>query len=105
VVGVYRSPNEDLRVIERLADRTGFSGSSTKRGIIGGYLNLPNADWNGNAGRNSGNQALIKSLVWEIGYIQVINSPIRGEALLDDYLARPGSSVTSSGTVHGSVIT
>jgi hypothetical protein len=36
VVGVYRSPNEYMRVIERLADRTGFSGNSTKRSIIAG---------------------------------------------------------------------
>jgi hypothetical protein len=35
VVGVYKSPNEDMRVIERLAARTGFSGNTTKRSIIG----------------------------------------------------------------------
>jgi hypothetical protein len=35
VVGVYRSLNDDMRVIERSADRTGFSGNSTKRSIIG----------------------------------------------------------------------
>jgi len=101
VVGVYRSPNEDMRVIERLAVRTGFSGYSTKRSIIGGYLNLPYAEWNGNAGGNSGTQALINSLVWENGYSQVINSPTRGDALLDVYLVRPESSVTSSGIVQG----
>jgi hypothetical protein len=63
VVGVYRAPNEDMRVIERLAARTGFAGNSTKRSIIGGGLNLPYADWNGNAGGNSGTQTLINSLV------------------------------------------
>jgi hypothetical protein len=30
VVGVYRAPNEDMRAIERLAARTGFTGNSTK---------------------------------------------------------------------------
>jgi hypothetical protein len=35
------------------------------------------------------------------GYCQIINSPTRGEALLDVYLVRPGSSVTPSGTVQG----
>jgi len=35
VVGVYRAPNEDMRVIEILAARTGFTGNSTKRSIIG----------------------------------------------------------------------
>jgi hypothetical protein len=41
VVGVYRAPNEDMRVIERLAARTGFPRNSTKLSIIGGDLNLP----------------------------------------------------------------
>jgi len=72
---------------------------TTKRGIIGG--DLPYEDWNVNAVGNSGTQALINSLVWENGYSQVIDSPIRGDALLDVYLVRPDSSVTSSGIVQG----
>ena len=63
--------------------------------------NLPYADWNGNAGGNSETQALINSLVWENGYSQVIDSPTRGDALLDVYLVRPESSVTSSSIVQG----
>jgi hypothetical protein len=35
VVGVYRAPNEDMRVIERAAARTGFTGNCTERSIIG----------------------------------------------------------------------
>jgi hypothetical protein len=46
VVGIYRAPNEGMRVIERLADRTDYLGNSTKRSIIGEDLNLPSADWN-----------------------------------------------------------
>ena len=45
IVGIYRAPNEDMRVIERLATRTGYTGNSTKRNIIGGDLNLTDADW------------------------------------------------------------
>jgi len=63
VVGVYRAPKEEMRVIERLAARTGFTGNSTKRSIIGGDLKLPCTDWNGIAGGNSGTQALINSLL------------------------------------------
>ena len=40
VVGIYRAPNEDLRVVERLAARTGSTGNSTKRSIIGRRLEL-----------------------------------------------------------------
>ena len=46
-------------------------------------------------------QALINSLVWENGFSQVIHSPTRGDALLDVYLVRQESSVTSSGIVQG----
>ena len=41
IVGIYRTPNEATRVIEKLAARTGFLGNSTKHSIIGGDLNLP----------------------------------------------------------------
>jgi hypothetical protein len=44
VVGIFRAPNEDIRVIERLAARTGFLGTSMKGSSIGDYLNLPQVD-------------------------------------------------------------
>jgi hypothetical protein len=44
IVGIYRSPNEDMRVREKLAERTGYMGNTAKRSIIGGDLNLPYAD-------------------------------------------------------------
>jgi hypothetical protein len=101
IVGIYRAPNEDMRVIERLAARIGYKGNSLKRSVIGGDLNLPYADWNGNASGNSGTQAFINSLVWENGYSQVVDSPTRGDALLDVYLVRPESSFSSSSIVQG----
>jgi hypothetical protein len=90
-----------MRVIERLSARTGCAGNSTKLSIIGGDLNLPYADWNENASGNSGNQALINSLVWENGYSQGVDSPTRGDTLLDVYLVRPEISFTSSNIVQG----
>jgi len=80
-VGVYRAPNEDMRVIEMLTARTGFPLNSTKPSIIGGDLNLPYADWIRNAVGNSGSQALMNNLVWENGYSQAIDSRTRGDAL------------------------
>jgi hypothetical protein len=73
----------------------------TKRSIIGGDLNLPCADWKGNAGCNSGAQAFINSLVWENGFTQVVGSPSRRDASLDVYLVRSETSVSSSSTVQG----
>jgi hypothetical protein len=74
-LGIHRAPNDDMRVIERLEDRTGYLGKPTKRSIIGEDLNLPSADWNGNAECSSGSQAFVNRLVWENGYTQVVDSP------------------------------
>ena len=101
IVGIYRAPNEDMRVIERLAARTGYMGNSMKHSIIGGDLNLPYAHWNGNAECASGTQAFINRLVWDNGYTQVVDCPTRGDALLDVYLVRPESSFTSCNVVQG----
>jgi len=87
--------------MERLAARTGYTGNSTKRNIIGVDLNLPYADWNGNTGCNSGTQAFINSWVWENGFTQAVDSPTRGDALLDVYLVRSESSFTASSIVQG----
>jgi len=66
-----------------------------------GDLNIPSADWNGNAGCNSGTQAFINSLVWENAFAQVVDSPNRGSALLDVYIVRLESSFTASSIVQG----
>ena len=34
IVGIYRVPNDDMRVMERLAARTDYTGHSTKRSIF-----------------------------------------------------------------------
>ena len=62
-------------MLEKLADPTGYSGRTTKRGIIGGDLNLPCADWNGHADKSRGTQVYLNRPVWENGYTQVVNSP------------------------------
>ena len=43
--------------------QTGYTGNFITHHC--GDINLPYADWNGNAGGNSGTQALINSLEWE----------------------------------------
>ena len=40
-------------------------------------------------------------MVWENGYSQVVDSPTRGDALLDVYLVRPESSFTHTSIVQG----
>jgi len=68
IIEIYIAPYEDIRVIERLTAWTGYSRNSTKRSIIGGDLNLPQADWNGSAERTNIDQVFINRLVWENGY-------------------------------------
>jgi hypothetical protein len=67
IVGMYRAPNEDVRFLEILTDRTGYMGRTTKRRIIGGDLNFPFEDWNGYAEKSRGNQVSLNRLVWENG--------------------------------------
>jgi hypothetical protein len=98
IVGIYRAPNEDIGVIEKLAARTGFS---IKHSIIGDDLNLPQVDWKGVAEGTSVTQACINRLVWDSGYTQVVEKPTRGDSLLDVYLVRPESELISCDTIQG----
>jgi hypothetical protein len=100
-VGIYRAPYDDTQVIERLAARTGYLRNSTKRSIIGGDLNLPQADWKGNAEGTNETQVFLNRLVWDKGYTQVVGSPTRADALLDVYLDRPEESLISCNIVPG----
>jgi hypothetical protein len=71
-----------------------------KHSITGGDLNLPYADWNGNAKCASGAQVFIYRLAWENVYTQVVDCPTLGDTLLDVYLVRPESSFNSCSTVQ-----
>jgi hypothetical protein len=56
IIGIYRHPKDNLRFLEKLVDRTGCMGKTTKLSIIGGFLTLPYADWNGHAENSKGIQ-------------------------------------------------
>ena len=101
IVGKYTAPKEDMRLSEKLADRTGYMVRTTKRSIAGGDLNLPYADSNGRAEKSRGTEVFLNRLVWENGYTQVVNSPTQRDALLDVYLIRPQSAFTSCSNVQG----
>lgn len=101
IIGIYRAPNEDLRVLERLVARTSCNSNSAKRSIIGGDLNLPQVDWNGKADAKSVAEEFINNLVFENGFSQVVERPTRGDAILDVYLILPESACTSSSIVQG----
>ena len=95
------APNEDMLVLEKLADRTGYIGGTTTGSVNGADLNLPYADWNGHAEKSRGTQVLLNRPVWENGYTKAVNSPTRGDALLGVCLVRPESSFTSCSNVQG----
>jgi hypothetical protein len=101
IVGIYKAPNEDMRVIEILAAWIGYMVSSTKCRIIGGNLNLCYADWNGNTECTIRNQASSNRLVRENGYSLVVDSPTCSDALLDGGLVWPESSFTSCSIIQG----
>ena len=95
IIRIYRAPNEDMLTTEKLAGCTSPTRNLTKRSIIGGDLNLLQADWKGDAEKASGYQAFVNSLVRENGYTYVVSGCTRGDALLDFYLLRPESSLIS----------
>ena len=86
IVGIYTSPNKNMRLLEKLADQTGYMGRTMKCSIIGGDLNLPYVDWNGHAEKSGGTQEFLNRLVLKNDNTQVVNSPTQGDALLDVYL-------------------
>jgi hypothetical protein len=101
IIGIYRTPNEDMLAIQRLAARTLPTRDLTKRSIIGGNLNLPKAVWNGDVEEASRFQVLVNSLVRDNGYTQVVSGPTRGDALLDIYLIKPESLLISCNVLSG----
>jgi len=60
---IYITPNEDMRVLEKFICLTGYMGSTTKRSIIGGDLNLRNADLNGHTEKIRGAKVFLNRLV------------------------------------------
>jgi hypothetical protein len=103
IVGIYTAPNEDMRVLERLATRANNIGNFTKCSIIAGDLNLPYADWNGNVEctTGGGGQESVNRWVGERGYTQIAKNPTRGDALLDVYLVRLENLFTSCSVIDG----
>jgi hypothetical protein len=88
IIGIYRALNEDMLATERLATGTLPTRNLTKRSIIRGGLNLPQAEWKGVAEKANGFQAIVKNLVRDNGYTQAVSGPTRGKALLDIYLLK-----------------
>jgi hypothetical protein len=64
-------------------------------------LNLPRADWEEDAERASGLQAVVNNLVWDSGYTQAVSGPTGEDALLDINLLRLESSLISCNISSG----
>jgi hypothetical protein len=61
-----------MLTIERLTARNLHTRNVTKRSIIGGDLNLPQAYWKGGAEKASGFQSIQNNLFWDNGYTQLV---------------------------------
>jgi hypothetical protein len=101
IVSIYSAPKEDLRLLEKLADWTGYMGITTKRTIIKGDFILLYANWNCDAETSRAIQVFLNRLIWENGDGLVVNSASRRDALLDVYPVRPESVFTSCSIVQG----
>jgi hypothetical protein len=58
-VGNYIATKEDMRLLEKLVERTGYMGRNAKCSIIGGDLNLPYADLNSHEEKSRGAQVFL----------------------------------------------
>jgi hypothetical protein len=65
-----------------------------ERSIIGGDLNLLQADWKGDAEKASRFEMIVNNFVWDNSYSQVECGLTRGDVLWDIHLLRPESSFT-----------
>jgi len=72
-----------------------------KHSIIGGNLNLPDADWNGHIEKSRGNPVFLNRLIWENSNTQAVNSMPQGDALLDVYLVWPINTLTTCSNIQG----
>jgi hypothetical protein len=90
-----------MRLFEKVADRNGYMGRSTKRSIIWRLSHPALCGWSGHAEKSRGTQVFLNRPVWENGYTQVANSSTRRDSLLDVYLVRPESAFTSCSNVQG----
>jgi len=95
IIGIYRPPNDDMGAIDKLIGHISHKCNLTRRSIIGRDLNLPQANWAGDASKDKGFQTLVNNLIWEEGYTQVVSDPTRGNSLLDIFLLKPGKALTS----------
>jgi hypothetical protein len=48
------APNENMQLLEKLADQTGYIGRTITRSIIRGDLHLPYVDMNGHTEKSTG---------------------------------------------------
>ena len=90
-----------MRATEKLLGHISPTRNLKRRSIIGGDLNLPQADWVGEAGKESGVQASVNNLICDNGYTQVVCKPTRGGSLLDIYLLRLGNVLISCNILPG----
>ena len=67
-----------MRAIEKLFSHISTTGNLTRRSVTGGDLNLLQADWVGEAGKESAVQALVNNLICDNGYTQLYANPPEG---------------------------
>ena len=67
-----------MRAIKKLFGHISTTRNLKRRSVIGGDLNLPQADRAGEAGKESGVQASVNNLICDNGYTQVHANPPEG---------------------------
>lgn len=100
LIGIYRSEkgNEVLEgLVHRVEERLGCGSCM----IVGGDLNLPEVNWNGDGTKQNRAQKQVNKLVWEGNLWQTGREATRGGNLLDVFLVRPKEIWKETEVVEG----
>ena len=101
IIGVYRpgKSDSDLDLIDKLVQ---YAGTGQERNVfIGGDLNLPGVNWDGNASSRNHDQVMANRMIWESGMIQVVSEPTRGNNTLDVVLIKPNELWKQTSVLDG----
>lgn len=77
VVGLYRSPSQDFKILENLDNFLNCPSLDGKDILICGDLNLPNVDWSFLSNSNSVSQILIDDIFKRRNFVQIVNTGTR----------------------------
>jgi Reverse transcriptase (RNA-dependent DNA polymerase)/Endonuclease-reverse transcriptase len=102
IFGVYRPPNNDYEIINKLQELLRRRNEKEEIIVRGGDLNLPKISWEEGNSISRKSQELITRLIMEEGLEQQVKDNTREGNILDVFLVRP-SDIVHSVTIENGI--